>query len=243
MYLRVAQQAERITEYMRKLVLLLSALLLTVAGVSAKIKPGQTTLLKGKNIAVFGDSYVRNHHEPVSNTWHYKFAKKYGMHYFNYGINGNCVALDRAQYGKAMYHRYGEMRDSIDYLVIIAGHNDASLLDSIGIDCYRDKADKLCRGLKTKWPKAQIVWFTPWRVKGFRGGNFEQVVKATKKVCCKYGIPVFDSARDYTIKSDNDKFRELYFQNQGHGDMAHLNAKGHDLFEPVAERFLLRVFK
>ena len=26
--------------------------------------------LEGKRIAVFGDSYVRNHREPVENTWH-----------------------------------------------------------------------------------------------------------------------------------------------------------------------------
>ena len=30
------------------------------------------------------------------------------------------------------------MTDSLDYVVVIAGHNDASLLDSIGIDNYKE---------------------------------------------------------------------------------------------------------
>lgn len=48
--------------------------------------------LNGKRIGVIGDSYVRNHKEPFENTWHYKFAKKHGMEYFNYGKNGNSIA-------------------------------------------------------------------------------------------------------------------------------------------------------
>ena len=44
--------------------------------------------LYGKRIGVIGDSYVRNHREPVEYTWHYKFAKKHGMQYFNYKSNG-----------------------------------------------------------------------------------------------------------------------------------------------------------
>jgi hypothetical protein len=62
--------------------------------------------LYGKRIGVIGDSYVRNHREPVEYTWHYKFAKKHGMQYFNYGRNGNCVAMPRARFGEAMYKRY-----------------------------------------------------------------------------------------------------------------------------------------
>jgi hypothetical protein len=110
--------------------------------------------LYGKRIGVIGDSYVRNHREPVEYTWHYKFAKKHGMQYFNYGRNGNCVAMPRARFGEAMYKRYKEMTDSLDYVVVIAGHNDASLLDSIGIDNYKEKLGILCEGLIEKYPSA-----------------------------------------------------------------------------------------
>ncbi|WP_244437021.1 hypothetical protein [Bacteroides reticulotermitis] len=47
---------------------------------------------RGKRIGVIGDSYVKNHKEPVAYTWHYKFAQKHGMEYFNYGRNGNSIA-------------------------------------------------------------------------------------------------------------------------------------------------------
>lgn len=43
----------------------------------------KTDSLKGKKFGVIGDSYVRNHREPIENTWHYKFAAKHGMEYFN----------------------------------------------------------------------------------------------------------------------------------------------------------------
>ena len=64
-------------------------LLLIVCAFSAQAANAQnskTTVdeLNGKRIGVIGDSYVRNHKEPFENTWHYKFAKKHGMEYFNY---------------------------------------------------------------------------------------------------------------------------------------------------------------
>ena len=67
-----------------------------------------------RKIGVIGDSYVRNHKEPIENTWHYKFAQKHGMEYYNYGRNGNCIALDLARWGTGMYQRYKEMRNDLD---------------------------------------------------------------------------------------------------------------------------------
>lgn len=195
--------------------------------------------LEGKRIAVFGDSYVRNHREPIENTWHYKFAKRHGMQYFNHGRNGNCVALDRARFGKAMYKRYTELPDSLDCILVIAGHNDATLLDSIGIDNYRLRLGELCRGLIDRYPTANILFFTCWNGDGFDHNNFRQIVDATIDVCGQYAIPVFDAARRSNIFAQSDAFRTVYFQNKGIGDHAHLNAQGHDRFLPVAEAFIL----
>lgn len=199
-----------------------------------------TDPLQGKRIGLFGDSYVRNHREPVENTWHYKFAQKHGMQYFNYGRNGNCVAMPRARFGEAMYKRYKEMTDSLDYVVVIAGHNDASLLDSIGIDNYKEKLGILCEGLIEKYPSAKIFFFTCWTCKHFAGSATEKVVDATLEVCGRYSIPVFDAARKGNIFAQSDAFRKIFFQNGGVNDTAHLNAKGHDRFLPCAEAFLLQ---
>lgn len=196
--------------------------------------------LAGKRIGVIGDSYVRNHKEPVENTWHYKFARKHHMEYFNYGLNGNCVSIPRVQYGEPMYKRYKEMNDSLDYVVVIAGHNDATLLESIGIDNYKEKLAILCEGLIEKYPTAKLFFFTCWTRKDFAGSNTEKVVDATIEVCGWYSIPVFDAARRSNIFAQSDKFRSIYFQDKGVKDTAHLNAKGHDRFLPCAEAFILQ---
>ena len=198
--------------------------------------------LKGKKIGFIGDSYVRNHREPVENTWHYKFARKHSMQYYNYGRNGNCIALDLKQWGTGMYQRYKEMRDDLDYVVVIAGHNDASpgRLDSIGIDTFKERLAILCEGLIEKYPNAQLFFFTPWSCKDFVGSPRQQVVDTMLEVCGSYGIPVFDAARNSNIFVRSEQFRKKYFQGGKGTDTAHLNARGHDRFLPVAENFILQ---
>ena len=68
-----------------KIFLLLIVCALSVLDGKAQTGIALTDELNGKRIGVIGDSYVRNHKEPFENTWHYKFAKKHGMEYFNYG--------------------------------------------------------------------------------------------------------------------------------------------------------------
>ena len=49
--------------------------------------------LSGKTIAFLGDSYVQNHRRSPRESWHCRFAEKHGMHYLNYGRNGNCIVF------------------------------------------------------------------------------------------------------------------------------------------------------
>ncbi len=197
----------------------------------------QNTGLEGRRMAVIGDSYVRNHRKPVEETWHYKFAKRHGMEYLNYGRNGCCVSLDRERFGPALWKRYGEMADSLDLIVVIAGHNDAVLLDSIGIETYREKLGVLCEALTRRYPSARILWFTPWCNDD---PHFLEVVDATLDVCGSWGISVFDAYRHSNILARDEAFRSIYFQGGGKADKAHLNAQGHDRFLPVAEEFILK---
>lgn len=215
------------------------ALFFLLQGTRAVVgEPPSTAPFEGKRIGVLGDSYVRNHKEPVERTWHYKFAKKHRMQYFNYGRNGNCVSIPRKAFGEAMYIRYKEMSDSLDYVVVIAGHNDASLLAEIGIEKYKEKLNLLCEGLIEKYPTAKIFFFTCWTCKDFAGSDREKVVDATLEICGNHSIPVFDAARKGNIFAQSDAFRQIYFQDKGIHDTAHLNAKGHDRFLPCAEAFL-----
>ena len=202
---------------------------------------GRPSPLYGKRIGFLGDSYVRNHRRPFAEAWHYKMAEKYSMTYHNYGRNGSCVSMDDKRFGEAMYKRYAtDMNDSLDYVVVIAGHNDASRLKELGgIKVYEQRLDDLLNGLQQRFPKAKLMWFTCWRAaKPEKAQDFQRVVKATQKVCRRHGVPVFDATQSL-IAADNDDFRKQYFQSPTDG--AHLNARGHDLFLPTAEQFVLQV--
>jgi len=218
---------------------LILAMLTLSLPAAAQGSESQPEPLRGLRMGVIGDSYVRNHRKPVEETWHYKFARKHGMEYLNYGRNGCCVSMDRERFGPALYKRYTEMADSLDLIVVIAGHNDAVLLDSMGIDTYRQRLNELCQGLIQRYPTARILWFTPW---SNDNPNFLKVVDATLEVCGSWSIPVFDAYRRGNIYARDDQFRSVYFQGGGKADRAHLNAQGHDRFLTVAEKFILNAF-
>ena len=78
--------------------------------------------LYGKTINVIGDSYVKNHHRPYEEAWHYLVAGKYKMNYRNYGRNGRCLVFDRTaeKWGKPMLEYYREMNDTADYVSAVS---------------------------------------------------------------------------------------------------------------------------
>lgn len=194
--------------------------------------------LYGKTINVIGDSYVRNHRCPVNEAWHYKVADKYGMKYNNYGRNGCCIAFDRTNdgFGKPLWERYAEMTDSADYVLVIAGHNDAEMVgDNVdSLKVFKTRMSELCERLIDKYPSAKLAFVTPWNV-GRPG--FDKVINAMKQICAYYSIPIFDASARSGIYVRNEKFRKKYFQ--APSDTAHLNAEGHDLFMNKGEFFLL----
>ena len=209
-----------------------------VTGISA-----QTKALRGKRLGVLGDSYVTNHKDVIENTWHYKFAMKYGMQYLPCGKGGNCIAVDDSHWGIGMYRRYKDMADSLDYVIVIGGHNDSSkgrIGNVITIEKFKERLAILCEGLIDRYPTAKIFFFTPWTIENFMGSPRQQVVDAMKEVCGSYGIPVFDAARQGNMFVASEAFRRKYMQGKGGADHAHLNAKGHERFLPTAEHFILQ---
>ena len=209
--------------------------------------------LYGKTMVIIGDSYVRNHRGKIEDTWHYNVARKYNMNYYNYGRNGNCVAFDRRNWGVSMLHRFQEMKSNADYVVVVAGHNDAGMIaspeltDTIGWtpERYSAYSDSMLRvfeqnltafadSLIRRYPAARICWFTPWNVQ--RPG-FKEMHETLTRVLESRAIPYFDAAHRSGIAVWDPVFRRRYFQ--GPNDTAHLNAAGHKLFLNKAESFLL----
>lgn len=195
---------------------------------------------------VIGDSYVANHRQDKSLTWHSKLAAELGMTYNNYGRNGSCIAFDRTHdqkynFGPAMWQRYKAMDPKADYVIIIAGHNDADKIknNKDSLQMFRDSLETMLCGIEQLCPKARIGFVTPWYVD--RPG-FEQVCRVIRKVCRKHRIPVLDNYTDKCIiRVRDDNFRKIYFQ--GNNDTAHLNEKGHDMFLPVAREWFQRKMK
>ena len=196
-----------------------------------------------KVLNVIGDSYVANHRRPKEEAWHSKLAAKMGYTYNNYGRNGSCVAFDRTHDGKwnfgpAMWVRYTAMEPSADYVLVIAGHNDADKVkeNADSLQMFADSLEVLLSGIEKLCPKARIGYVTPWYVD--RPG-FAPVCKVIKKVCKKHNIPVLmNYDKKSLIRVRDADFRKRYFQ--AADDTAHLNADGHDLFLPVAEEWFLK---
>lgn len=194
-------------------------------------------------INVFGDSYVRNHRAPYQETWHYLAAEQLFWTYRNYGRNGSAVAFDRTKdgFGPKMIDRLKEMNDTADVVMVIAGHNDASLIEEGRgtIEDYRKALCELLDALQAKYPDARLCCVTPWHV---ARPYFKPVVKVLRRECKKRRIPLLDLYKDKTIDVENEKFREQYFQpSKNLSDHAHLNAEGHKLLVGKGTEFLRSV--
>lgn len=217
---------------MKSFLFIISVLL----GVSAFAQSPENHL-KGKIINVIGDSYVRNHRRPYQEAWHSLVAERNGMVYRNYGRNGGCIAFDRSEegFGESMLERYKQMNDTADYVLVIAGHNDAGKVNNNtdSLEMFKTALHQLCEGLIEKYPTAKIAFVTPWHVN--RPG-FVQVTDAIVEICGEYSIPVLNAAKESGIYVGNDAFRKIYFQ--GPNDTAHLNALGHERFYPKGLAFI-----
>lgn len=211
---------------MRKFILLLGLLFTGLTG-------------QAQTLVVLGDSYVANHRRPKTEAWHYLAAQHLGLDYRNYGRNGSSIAWDRQRFGPRMVQRYAEMTDTADIVLIIAGHNDASLAGNNhdSLQAFRDSLSLLCQRLRQKYPRAQIGFVTPWHVS--RPG-FEPVIKTIHKICRRHRIPVLDTKASPIHVEDAD-FRRQYFQ--APDDHAHLNAEGHRLMLPYALPFVQRLLR
>lgn len=214
------------------------ALMVAVCGFGANAQCVSDSLLTGKSLWVIGDSYVRNHRCPQEETWHAKAAAKLGMEYHNLGRNGNCIAFDRTKegFGEQMTVRYRQISPDADYILIIAGHNDADKIkDDAMWKQFTDSLDYLCTAIKERCPKARIGIVTPWAVDR---PMFAEVIGELKAAGGRHGIPVLDMAYTAGIRVNDDEFRAKYFQNRGVRDTAHLTDAGHNLVLPYGLAFI-----
>lgn len=207
-------------------------------GGAISFEPVKEDPLAGKTINIIGDSYVQNHRQSYENAWHYKVAAKHGMTYNNYGRNGGAIAFDRTNrnFGKALYVRYADMVDDADYVLVVAGHNDAYFVtqSADSLAAFLEHLEDFYVGLRQKYPNAKIAVVSPWNV-AYEG--FPVVMRAIREACERHGYPFLNAATTSGIEVENEAFRKQYFQ--AVRDHAHLNPQGHDLLIEWGEQFLI----
>ena len=205
------------------------------------IKEQLQSNLYGKKLCIIGDSYVANHSQSYTLTWHYKIAQENEMAYVNYGINGNgLVASGSPTIGTPVIDRYSEMDDDADYVIVVGGKNDYN--KQLAIASFKTGLASICAGLIDKYAArgSKIAFFTPWD--DYDSGTDQSSIKlieyvdAIIEVCGKYSIPVFDSSRKSSMFMFNETFRTNYCQSST--DISHLNSAGHNLFKNKAFNFL-----
>lgn len=188
-----------------------------------------------KTMVIVGDSYVQNHHRPIEETWHYRLAEKYQMEYFNYGRNGDTLVLQHEDRRPRIMKRFHAMHTPADYVVVVAGHNDATRIgtNETNVATFREGLKKFAGDLKAKYPDAKIVFVSPWNVQ--RDG-FAQVLAAYRELLPGLGVQFYDAAALSGL-DPHDKEGGKAKLWQGPKDTAHLSKDGHAMMLEKIEPF------
>lgn len=160
--------------------------------------------LYGKTIVAIGDSLFHGNKDCQKNTWLEMMAGRNEMTLYNYGQNGNTVAIQHTEKQPLapMCIRYNDMVDEADYVVVLGGANDKRLnlpignIDSTSPETFCGALNVLITGLTKKYPKARILFMTNynrWPSKNELGFSDIDYVEAMKKVCGNNSIPCFDN--------------------------------------------------
>ena len=177
--------------------------------------------LDGKTLVALGDSLIHGNKLGPDATWVALLAERHGMTAYNYGINGNPVALSTEEpthKHPPMCVRYADMADGADYVVLLGGANDKRLHVPLGDEAcradrsYRDTStfygalNTLIAGLTEKYPKAKILLMTNynrWSSKNKYGLTDIDYVDAMLEVAALWSLPCFDNYRASGISFQN----------------------------------------
>jgi len=212
------------------------------------IAPSKESHWKGKKVGFLGDSITQNGEYVAS------FQDLTGCTAVNYGISATHLACRNSGDTNAFEKRYLKMTTTLDMVIVFGGTNDFGHTDTApfgeftdgpvsGKYTYYAGLHRLCKGLKTRFPKIPIVIMTPvhhgyeidtpefiYNTNGsFKigtnattGKTFKEYVDALKEVAAYYSLIVID-AYSYSnlTPSVESSTKRTYFK-----DGLHLNAAG-----------------
>lgn len=171
--------------------------------------------LKGKTLVALGDSLIYGSHHGNEITWVNKLGRKHEMTVFNYGKNGNTIAVPPTpEQGQIpMCIRYADMVDEADYVVVLGGANDHRLNVPIGENTdtepttFKGALRCLIEGLLVKYPRAKMQFFTNYHRKKKTndiGLTEEPYVLGMEEICRLYSIPCYNNYYNVGISFTNE---------------------------------------
>ena len=199
-----------------------------------------TSPYSGKVANFLGDSITALNTVNAIKPYHAWVAELLGVSVNNYGLNGSSFA-DNNSSAKTFCERFQSMADA-DLVVVAGGVNDTlhgSTLGAIGDSTTATvygALDVLCKGLRTKYPVADIVFLTPTEWVNTKELSVAEVADAVVSVCKKYAIPVYDNRIFSGIYPTQSANKNLYLS-----DTIHWNDTAHEKVGREISSFLLRL--
>lgn len=211
--------------------------------------------MEGLKLVAIGDSYFYGGGADNDDTWVNRLGAKYGMQYYNYGINGSTVSNYVAEQNP-MVDRYADMVDGADIVIFEGGRNDYNVSAPMGeigntdTTTFLGAVQTMLAGLMEKYPNALIVCVTPWDLvdldaTGLTSNKVNEAGLRTEDYANAFAdyVDSLQNDRVIAIRSfDNDvmpvfmgnaTFRDLFCVSEN--DISHLNKDGHKLVLPWFE--------
>lgn len=189
---------------------------------------------------VLGDSITAGYSVTEDKTYHQLLKQEYNIPIVNnYGISSSTIANKNNGYCT----RYNSMSSTSDIITVFGGANDFLHDVPLGIKGSTDNTNfygglsELILGLKTTFPSANIIFFTPLNIRygAFTcssegtnniGNTLSDYVNVIKELCNENDIKVIDLYSVSNLNPNNDNINSTYY-----ADGLHPNAEGHILLK------------
>ncbi|MBQ9786493.1 MAG: hypothetical protein IJW25_03390 [Clostridia bacterium] len=207
------------------------------------------SVLYGKSILAIGDSYVKGHTSPESDTWVSQLAERNNMTKYVYAQNGISISHPTTATQNGLVDMIDTITTNVsatDYIVFLAGHNDANASlnggsavpigtnDDTTSATYKGSLNIIIEKLLNKYPTSKILFLTPFE----RYGTEEDYVTAMQEVCAKWSVPCFDNYHNSGICWQNAAQKATY-----ESANLHFNQAGHErisyMYESILENNLV----
>lgn len=207
-----------------------------------------------KKLGIVGDSMAKGNGTYDDNCWPERIANRNNMVVDNQAINGKY--LTQGQWGDSVIGgQVDKLSSDCDIVIVYGGTNDITAHIPIGDYDSQDTTtlngtmNVLIPKLKNKFPKARVLFITPYRrYNRSADGNYTEVwdeqldwIDALNKKCNENGIPCWNNALQGQVAWNNDEQRKALSGDgtNEYGDDYHLNNDGLEFVSYLYEQFVI----